>query len=187
MAVIQAPGAYAYKCEAESPRHKEQQEAYFELDDHVVLTAEQRDTMNKLFESLLGEWVGGVEDIICVPTGDSAKPYTNRGKATAEIQVAATGFLHIQVDKKYRDGPDETTSTIEILQLFGDDIIFELKVSKDSIYAVEKHRAKNVQRGSRLVESEITLTVNGRSLTIEISSFTNGYLVGKQKLNLKRK
>jgi hypothetical protein len=182
IAISYFPSAFAVQCYEESPNLATQGEDYFNVDDQEKLSYKDIKKVKNYVNLLKGEWVGDIVEISCSGPDKAPKKKTKRAAVEAELSKSSKSPLIMTLKKEYsRDGVYKG----ENLYLLNKDTTNALEISDGNLSASDKQR-KPGPRASRLVETISTVDLNGTSLNIYVTYYSNGVLVYSQKMSLEK-
>lgn len=177
--------AYAYDCGDPSPSHEDEKPPDAGIDARD-LTRSERDTIEKLFNSFVGNWQGEAEDLECHGKDNYERrrdTFTIRAEVTtdrngnlrleSELRSAKNRNSHIEtmefylVDNRLRLDTDSAAGDIENLEVSKNKVRFSTKRGLRSGYLMAAQPKR---------EFFITLTKTSNSFTIEKQVYTHGKL-----------
>jgi Leucine-rich repeat (LRR) protein len=175
----------AIECFEKSPNLITLKDDYYNLENSRVLTNNEIEKLNEIYDNISGRWEGEV--IISECTGPDNAPVVNvqTSSLTADISTNSSGRLLIGAEL------NNTINNItggRSLDLLNNSNIMEITfISKNNFTFTEKFRLSNVNRGSRLIEHIFGVKRNGDSLSINLSVFINGIFVTHEAWSLTKK
>jgi len=182
---FQLPAAYAFTCLEKSQTYISQGEKYFELDDLLILNSKNKKQLSTVYDQITSDrWTGSSIETVCKGSDKNprAEQYTfNIKKAT--FRQNGRSEIKASIQKKNRDNGSSGSGAYH---LFGTDNFIHLELTGDTISSIEKSLQKIAGR-SRFREVVTSLAVRKKTLTIEITYFSNGYSVGHETFSLQRK
>lgn len=174
--------AEANGCESTSPNFHGGHDAYYDLDVKISLSGREKDRLSDFFNSLSGDWEGRLLHIECKgPAGDLTAEF-KEAILKAEIKHQGYGVLRIDYDTDFYE---EKISRINNIKTLGDDHIYSIDfMDEGRLSFSEKYRRRNAKGAALLVENIYEIQSNDYGLTINITSYYNGYFAWREEMNV---
>jgi hypothetical protein len=171
-------GAFAIECNQISPNLDKEGDAYFNIEKIKLPTKQQEAQISNLFSLFAGHRLHGYAiSTECVGPEKHAKKKMTKELISAEIQELSEGALVIAVEFV---NEKKKVSHSERLRYFGHNNPFKIvKLSNDSLVVISKLRINKA-----LNEDITTISASGRSLTLTITRYRNGYFAYHRNIQL---
>lgn len=180
-----SPEAYAFYCFEPSPTFLRMGDAYFDdTSERITVTGEESGI--EVLRNLRGEWEGHLSELSCEGTDEAPDAYYDEAEVEAEVRESNTALFLLSLSKEYEHSYLIDGDKIFLMNLGS---MYALRISPEHVSASERERRAwyGYRPGSRYVEvfSDITIH-NPDEITVEWQTFSNGYFVYSQRLELHR-
>lgn len=189
IALFSLSSVQALTCYEKSPNYIALGDAYFDVEDNLILTSQDEKAAKSLLKTLKGKWRGHIVETECTGPDRSPEEKTKQIDVKAKWFTSSTSLLALNLNKKYLEGEDVKIGYTKggKLELLNKDTIFDFTISGNQINATEKQRRNFDDRSnSRLVEIFSSIIVGENSVMIELTHYSNGVYVLKQLINLEK-
>ena len=175
----------AQDCHEKSPNFVAKNDAYYNLDAGKILSDEEKDKINNLFETITKEWRGNWKgqsiEVECKGSDDALIKNFRNSKITTNFKLDSTNNLIVKAEAYFAE---EKKIKLKTLKLLDDLNIFEIEfISKNNIVFSTRYRRSESEH-KQLIETIYKIKNTSKSLLIQRIYYTNAIYTGEEKWSL---
>ncbi|MFW5432041.1 MAG: hypothetical protein ACKE5M_07040 [Methylophilaceae bacterium] len=191
-AFIFSNNVVAKECYEPSPNLVNLNDEYYNLDETIKLSNEDKDTLNNFFRSATGKWKGTSQHIECRGPDRAPRKIVKNAIVKAKAKLASRTQLTINAEKDYTEERVKKSDNFTLLNLKNtynlafpgnNSLVLSEKYRRANNYQANSKDTKNKTtkiRTSRLSETIYEISSSTNALTLTRLYYTNGVYVGEE-------
>lgn len=156
-----------------------QGEKYYEIDNPVHLSRNDKKELNNLYKKISGNWERKEVFTDCRGSHNSMRVHQEKYTLNSKIEKHNKETLKIRSEKE-DDGSRKSDSLI----LFDSELMSSFNKTGNTYHIQEKYYGSMGPGIALLVEKHITFEKTNRHISIQIKSYTNGHFASFQTVDL---